>query len=598
MQKLKKLLYLLTANEHKRSGLILFATLVMALIDVLGVASIMPFIAVLMGPEIIETNSFLNTAFQISNNIGIKTHQEFLILLGVIVFLFLIISLLVRALTIYMQLRFTHHIEYSIGKRLVENYINQPYSWFLSRNSADIGKTILSEVGFVIGNGINPFISIVSQTLVVITLITLLIFIDPKLTLIVFCVLGLAYSFIFILLKNFLSNIGQQRVKVNGQRYVAVIETFSAAKEIKVGNLEQIYTERFGDPAKKYSIYQSLATATSTLPRFLIEAIAFGGLILILLYLMNKSENLSTVLPIVSLFAFAGYRLMPALQNIYSSLSSLRYLGPALDKLYIDVKSLKLINTDDQKKDEMTFTNSITLNDVNYNYPNTSKRTLKNICLRIPAFTNVGIVGPTGSGKTTTVDIILGLLEAQQGTLQVDGCVINQSNSKVWRRSIGYVPQQIYLSDKTISENIAFGTNPENIDHEAVKRAAKIANLHEFVVNELPKKYETVIGERGIRLSGGQRQRIGIARALYHNPKILIFDEATSALDNQTEKMVMETVHKLNKKITIIIIAHRLKTVKECDTIFIIENGELKDKGNYDELLQTNKTFRELVGID
>jgi len=209
--------------------------------------------------------------------------------------------------------------------------------------------------------------------------------------------------------------------------------------------------------------------------------------------------------------------------------------------------------------------------------------------LNIPAKSTVGLIGTTGSGKTTTVDIILGLLEAKKGTLEIDGQIITKQNSRSWQRSIGYVPQHIYLSDDTIAANIAFGVDPNNVNQEAVEKSSKIANLHEFVEEELPKKYKTTIGERGVRLSGGQRQRIGIARALYHNPKVLILDEATSALDNQTEKAVMDAVNNIGKNITIIIIAHRLSTVKNCDTIFLLDKGELKDKGTFKELMKVNE---------
>ena len=214
--------------------------------------------------------------------------------------------------------------------------------------------------------------------------------------------------------------------------------------------------------------------------------------------------------------------------------------------------------------------------------------------MTIPALSTVGLVGATGSGKTTIIDLILGLLEPQKGTLEVDGNLIGKNNRRTWQRSIGYVPQQIYLSDDTISANIAFGVLPHEINQKAVEKAAKIANLHDFIKTELTLKYNTIIGERGIRLSGGQRQRIGIARALYHNPQVLIMDEATSALDNLTEKAVMEAVHKLNHKLTIILIAHRLSTVKKCDIIFLLDKGKLIDKGNYNYLIKTNRHFQTL----
>ena len=332
-------------------------------------------------------------------------------------------------------------------------------------------------------------------------------------------------------------------------------------------------------------------TLASQIPRLALEAIAFGGLLLTVLYLMLKSGNINNAVPMIALYAFAGYRLMPALQQIYNAIARIRFVTPALDALCNDMDRLQPINLNNNNKDDLIFKKSITLSQVHYHYPNAPKMVLKDINLNIPARSTVALVGTTGSGKTTTVDILLGLLEAQQGNLKVDGRVINKHNLKTWQNSIGYVPQQIYLADDTVSANIAFGKNPEDIDQQAVERAAKIAELHEFVINDLPLKYQTEVGERGVRLSGGQRQRIGIARALYHKPQLLILDEATNALDNLTEEIVMKAVNNLSKDITIIIIAHRLSTVKECDNIFFLEKGELKAQGNFNELVKTNENF-------
>ena len=268
---------------------------------------------------------------------------------------------------------------------------------------------------------------------------------------------------------------------------------------------------------------------------------------------MSKTGSFNSTLPIVSLYVFAGYRLMPAIQQIYEAFTQLTFIRPSLDKLCEDLQNLKSFN-ENKDQEILPFKKSINLRNIHFSYPNTPRITLSELNLSISAKSTVGIVGVTGSGKTTMIDIILGLLEPQKGTLEIDGKVVTKKNIRSWQSSIGYVPQQIFLSDDTIASNIAFGLETEDINQEAVEKASKIANLHEFVINELPKKYQTKIGERGVRLSGGQRQRIGIARALYHNPQLLILDEATSALDNQTEKAVMDAINNLGKNITIILI--------------------------------------------
>jgi ATP-binding cassette, subfamily B, bacterial PglK len=482
--------------------------------------------------------------------------------------------------------------EYSIGKRLVEGYLHQPYSWFLNRHSADLGKTILSEVSVVIDNGMLPLLILLSQSTVALALLILLIIVDPLLALSVGVVLGLAYAGIFVVMSGWLKRLGQARIKANQARYTAVSEAFGAAKEVKVGGLEQAYIQRFSKPAEIYAKGQATAQIIAQLPRFALEAVAFGGMLLVMLYLMTKSGSFAVALPIIALYAFAGYRLMPALQQIYGAFTQLRFAGPALDALHKDLINLEEADGQQGHLTPLPLTQAITLNQVSYCYPNAPQPALKGIDLTIPAHSTVGFVGATGSGKTTTVDVILGLLEPQEGHLSIDGQPITAANRRQWQRAIGYVPQHIYLADDSVAANIAFGVNAKDIDQQAVERAAKIANLQEFVVNDLPNGYATTVGERGVRLSGGQRQRIGIARALYHNPQVLILDEATSALDNLTEQAVMEAVNNLGHDITIILIAHRLSTVRQCDQIYLLERGEVKATGTYNELSKNNTQFK------
>ena len=576
MQIFKKLLYLLTQREKVQAGYLLLMTLIMALLDMIGIASIMPFMAVLTDNSLIETNSYLNYLFQFSYKFGIESTKQFLFFLGIILFIILIVSISFKAITTYFLLRFTHILGYNISSRLVEGYLRQPYSWFLNRNSSKLGKSILSEVDFVVGNGIENAMIIIAQIFVTSAIIILLIVIDPILALVIGLMFSIIYLLIYKVTQNYLIKIGKERVKANELRFTSVNEAFSAIKEIKVSGLEGAYIERFVNPAKNYATYHASSMVLNHLPRFAVEALAFGGILLIIIYLITKTGNFVAVLPTIALYIFAGYRLMPSMQGIYACVGKLRFCAPAIDALYNDVKNLKPAVNFEHNQNFTKLNESINLKHIYYTYPEASKLTLKDINLIIPAKKTIGLIGSTGSGKTTILNIILGLLDPQKGSLEVDNQVITKENLRAWQQIIGYVPQNIYLADDTIAANIAFGVNHESFNIKAIERAAKIANLHEFIVNDLPQKYETNVGERGVKLSGGQRQRIGIARALYHDPELLILDEATNSLDFNTEAEVMKAIKKMHGLKTIILIAHRLNTLESCDEIIEIEKGEVK----------------------
>ncbi len=594
MQILKKILFLLSPQERKKAVLLLLMILIMALIDVIGVASILPFMSVLVNPSLIETNFILIKLFEFFKGFGIENDQQFLFVLGILVFIILVSSIIFKAITTYFQVRFKEMLQYNMGKRLVEKYLHQPYEWFLNNHTAELGKTILSEISNVNSQGIRPLIELIARSIVSIFLIILLFLTDPKLTFMIGFLIGGIYYLIFFFSKKYLNTIGEENLKKNHLLYKTVIDAFGASKEVKVGGLEKNFIKNFSEPSKIFALNKSFVGLLSQLPRFILEATAFGGIILIILYKMSETGTFINTIPIISLYVFAGYRLMPAAQLIYASSTQIAFASPSIEKVYNDMKNLNPINFH-QDKGVLSLNKEISLKNISYSYPKAVRTALKNINLNIPIKNTIGLVGATGSGKTTIVDIILGLLEAQKGTLEIDGIIINKQNSQSWQRSIGYVPQHIYLSDDTVASNIAFGQEPNDINEEEIQKASKIANLHDFVMNDLPNQYQTIIGERGVRLSGGQRQRIGIARALYFNPQVLIFDEATSALDNLTEKYVMDAVNNLSKNKTIIMIAHRLSTVKKCDKIFLFEKGELKNEGTFDELFKINENFKKSV---
>jgi len=579
--KIIKQLYDLLLPEERIRALILFGMmLIMALLDAVGVASIMPFIAVLANPELVETNQLLSYTY---TKLNFKNTQEYLLFLGIVVFIFLLGSLGFKTLTTYVQMRFVMLREFSIGKQLVEGYLYQPYSWFLNKHSAELGKTVLSEVQAVIFKGLLPVMVLMAQGAVSIALLGLLLVVDPILALSSGIALGAAYGLIMILTSKKLNDMGEERLAENEERFKSVSEAFGAAKEVKVGGLESIYIHRFAKSARNYALHEATAEVIYELPRFALEAVAFGGMLLLILILLSSGDDFSVILPVIALYAFAGYRLMPALQQIYRAYSQLKYVGPSLDALHDDLMSLK-IDRSVINQEKLSFKSEISINDVTFTYPGNEKPALKNINFKIQANTTVGFIGPSGSGKTTTMDLMLGLLDAEKGGMQIDGVRLDKNNKRAWQKLIGYVPQQIFLSDDTIAANIAFGVNNLEIDMGLVKYASKMANLHEFIVNELEEGYQTSVGERGIRLSGGQRQRIGIARALYRKPSVLILDEATSALDNLTEQVVMDAVEKLNHAMTIIIVAHRLSTVKKCDQIYLVKNGSIEISGTYQDL--------------
>lgn len=595
MNKLKKIIGILNSNEKKKALYLLCLITVLAFLDMLGIASIMPFIGILLNPEFIISNKIVFTLFEFSKEIGVTNTKDFTFLFGILVFALLVITLVVRTLVNYFQIRFTIMCEYRIGKNLIENYLRQPYSWFLNQHSANLGKSIFSEVTQVMNYGVNPVIILISQLILISTIVTLLLLINPVIALLTLSVLSLSYGLIYFGFKNLLLQAGIERAKSNKDRFVALSESFGAIKEIKLGGLEETFISRFSNSALKLYQRDIWVQTISQLPRYIIEGIAFGGMIILILVLMSKDLTFNNYIPLIALYAFAGYRLLPALQQIYAALTNLKSVGPPLETLHKDLKNLKSFKIISNTSEVMKFEKSIKLKKINFKYPFAEKKALKDINLEIKALSKVGIVGITGGGKTTTVDIILGLLEAETGSVEVDGIKITNENKRSWQKGIGYVPQSIYLTDTSISSNIAFGEKKENINFENVKKASKIANIHDFIINELPEGYDTKIGERGIRLSGGQRQRLGIARALYERPQLIIFDEATSALDNTTEKAVMDAIKNLNNEATIIVIAHRLSTVKDCDNIFYFESGELKKQGDINSLKFLSKNFNNMV---
>ena len=596
---LKKILALLTPRERRRGALMLGMMIIMAILEVVGVASIMPFLTVLGNPETVHTNPLLSRAHAWTGSPPLPT---FLFALGALATVVVVAGAAFRGLTHYAMARFVNMRRHSIACKLLNNYVRQPYEFFLNRNSADLSKSVLSEVEQVIGNVIKPGIQLIAYSLVSILVLAMLVAVNVKVALLLTLIMGGAYAAIYFTVSRLLTRIGTDRVIANKERFTAAGETFGGIKDIKLLGHEEAYLKRFAPSSRRFARHQVTNQVLGQVPKFAVEGVAFGAMMGVALFLLStRGGDVSQVVPILGVYAFAGYRLMPALQKVYRNLAQLRFGMPALDALYQDLTSKENEQPGSgnaSAAQPVALNQSLNLQDITYTYPGATVPAIKNLNLTIPAHSTVGFVGATGAGKTTLIDIILGLLPPEQGRILVDGREIIGPHVRAWQKSLGYVPQHIYLSDESVTANIAFGVPKDQIDVQAVQHAAKIAALHEFIVEELPDGYDTVVGERGVRLSGGQRQRIGIARALYHDPGVLVLDEATSALDNATERSVMESIESLKGNRTIIMIAHRLSTVKGCDQIHVLEYGRLIAQGKYFELIDASQQFRRMAAVN
>ena len=594
----RKALALLTRREKSRGALVLLMVVIMAALETAGIASVMPFLTVLGDRDMIQTNPILSQAF---DGLGFRSPDAFLFTLGATSFVLILFSTLFRALTHYAMNRFIEMRRHSLGERLLETYLRQPYAFFLNRHSNDMAKSILSEVDMLVIHVFRPSMMMVAYAVVTVSIIGLLIFIDPIISAAATFLIGGVYALVFLFFRDLLISKGEDRAQANTERFVVAGEALSGIKDIKLLGAEHAYLTRFRGPSIRNSRHQASAQTISQIPKFLMEAIGFGGVILLTLVLIMKGEgdsgaSLGDVLPILGAYTFAGYRLLPAVQNVYQGIAKLRFGTAAVDSVYNDFRQRsKSIELKREAPQPLLPQKSIALEGVSFIYDNAPSPALFNINLAIPVGSFIGLVGGTGAGKTTLVDIFLGLLWPTEGEITVDGVPVAESNLRAWQGALGYVPQDIFLTDSSVSENIALGVPASKIDHEQVIRCARMAQIHDFILGEMPQKYATIVGERGVRLSGGQRQRIGIARALYHDPAILVFDEATSALDNWTEKAVMKSIGALGKSKTVIVIAHRLTTIKNCDVVVHLKQGRIIEKGTYEDLASQSESFRLLA---
>ena len=610
MTSILKLISLFTGKERRRLILIVIAVLCVSVLEIVEVASLAPFMAVATNPEMVNQQPLLTFLYRLG---GFDTRNDdnisFLIFLGIVIFIVIIVITVFRTCVLFITYRYTANRRYTLSARLFKQYLFQPYQFFLSHNTGELSKNLLSEIDMVINGVLRPAIDAFTRGMMALAIFIFLVALNPLVAVFTAVVFGILYFGVYFFVRRLLNRQGKIVRESNRLLYKISAEAFGGIKDLKILGKEPFFTAAYGQSAKRFAVSQAVSQIFSTLPGQVIQSMSVGFAIALLVILLAMNGSLVEILPLLTVYAFATLRLIPNIQHLFTSAANIRYYSHTVDALYRDMTTLNLPpgisakETYNAVANVLPFTRDIELKDIEFSYPSSHEPVLKDINFKISKNTAVALAGTTGCGKTTLVDVIMGLLEPVGGMINIDDIrVIAPSGGKddraviaAWQRNFGYVPQQIFLSDDTVASNIAFGI-PENLrDITAVEQAAKVANLHEFIVGELPNGYNTLVGERGIRLSGGQRQRVGIARALYHDPNILVMDEATSALDSITEDAVMDAIHNLIHTKTIIIIAHRLSTIRKCDTIYLMEQGRITASGTYDALLQNNAQFRALA---
>lgn len=587
----KKIWAILIGKEKRQFVLLMFLMLTMALFQAAGVASVLPFISLVMNPEIITQNNYLQAIY---NYFSFQDINTFIMATGLLMLFLILFGNFISAVGTWAKFKFVWNNNNNISQRLLRHYLMQPYEFFLNRNSAELARNILNEVQVLTSGFLIPFMDFYSRLLIIIVIVTMVLIVNPLITIIAVFILGGSYALIYWTFRKKLVHRGGRRLYANRERFKVVSEAFGGIKEVKAGGRERFFLESYAHSSSAISSLQAWNNLVGVIPKYVLESVAFGSVIALILVLLAVKGEAQGIIPLVSFFAFAGYRLMPAIQDVFQNSTQIKFNQATLDHIYQEMTSLSTREIKVEDVNPMSFNHEIRLEGITFNYPESTEKVLESITLTIKKYQKVGIVGATGAGKTTLIDILLGLFIPEQGQISVDGIPVAANNVRGWQMILGYVPQQIYLGDGTFTSNIAFGIPEHLIDMERVRKAAEIARLDEFI-ERLPEKYQTVVGERGIRLSGGQMQRVGIARAIYHDPEILILDEATSALDNITEREFMEALEVAAKVKTSIIIAHRFPTVKNCDVIIMLENGRVQAIGDYDTLLKTNEKFRAMA---
>lgn len=574
---------LLTRVERKEALVLIVLMLIGMFLETLGIGLIIPVITLMIQGDLISDNSVMASILKFLGN---PSQAELIIIAMLALVGVYFVKNLFLAYLFWRQTSFSLNVQTGISQRLFVAYLRQSYTFHLQRNSAELVRNVTGEVG-IFSNLLTSVILLTSEILVLIGISLLLLLVEPLGTLITAVVLGVTALGFYFMTRNRISRWGIERQHHDGLRLKHLLQGLASVKDVKLLGREDDFLAQYKfHNVKTFHAYK-FYTILTNIPRLLFELLAVVGLATLVIIMVGQGRDIESIIPVLGLFAAAAFRLMPSVNRALSAVQTIGYSLPVINILSDELCNSFQESVSTSPNKDIFFNNELKLTDVAYSYPNTTVPALDSISISIRKGESIGIIGESGSGKSTLIDVIIGLFIPSTGVVELDGHETSLA-LRQWQDKIGYVPQSIYLTDDTLRHNIAFGLQDNLIDDIAIMEAVKSAQLEEFV-DGLTEGIETIVGERGIRLSGGQRQRIGIARALYHNPSVLVLDEATSSLDSVTEVNVMQTVKELQGNKTIIIVAHRLSTVEQCDQLYKLDKGKVVASGSPKVILQQHE---------
>ena len=587
---------LMEGQQKLRLFKIQFMIIFSSFLETISVLSIGPFMTLVSSPETINSNLYISKAYQYLN---IQEPNNFLILFGSLILLIMIISAFFSMITIWRLSILGGQIGADLSNRMFNYYVTRPLSFHLQTNSSQLASKLIVESNRLTHSVLLQFLYLNSKLILILMMIITILVTVPIIAILSTLLFLVSYISIYRFASYRLNRNGIVISNESQSRMRTINESFGGIKDLLIHGLQTNFISKYKKSTDNYYSSWSSNQVLALLPRYAIELTAYGTMISAILFLLfSFDNNIGKVLPIIAVFGLASMKMLPAFQQCYFSVSTMRanmnaYL--VVRKELLDIRNQEnSYDGDLELESELTFKEKVSLHGISFQYQENKDEVLNDISFDINANQTVGLVGESGSGKSTVINILIGLLQPTKGSITVDGKELTKANLRAWQQKIGFVSQDIFLLDASIKENIAFGYHSKEIDLKRIEKVLEMAQLDKFV-STLPNGIDTSVGERGVQLSGGQLQRIGIARALYGNPEILVFDEATSNLDRISEKLIMETIATIGKSTTIIMIAHRLSTVKECDNIFLFNNGSIEDSGSYDYLQKTNSQFADLT---